>query len=217
MRLLFLLLLLANAALFAYQWAAGGMEAGEARIRILEITPERIKLLGRATKPGATEKPATAAAACLEWSVFAGPDIARVEATIEKLELSQPLVRRAIADASGYWVFMPPLRNKAEVDRKIGELKALGVTDFFAVQDAGQWRNAISLGIFKTEESAENFLAELRKQGVRTAIVERRENFLKQVAFLVREPNEATVAKLTAAQRQFAGTEIRAVACPVGG
>ena len=49
-----------------------------------------------------------------------------------------------------------------------------------------------------------------------TAIVERRESFLQQMALMVREPNEATVARLTAAQRQFPGTEIRAVACPSG-
>ncbi len=216
MRLLFLLLLLANVGLFAYEWVNAGTEAGESRIRILEITPERIKPLGRVTTPASQPKPATATA-CLEWGVFAGPEIPRMEAAIAALELAQPLVRRATQEAAGYWVFMPPLRNKAEIDKKIGELKALGVTEFFVVQEAGQWRNAISLGIFKTEEAAENFHAELRKQGVRSAVVERRENFLKQVALLVREPNEATVAKLTAAQRQFPGTEIRAVACPAGG
>jgi hypothetical protein len=219
MRLLFLLLLLANVALFSYEWVNAKPEAGESQIRILEITPERIKLLERSAMPAPTSspRPAAAAAACLEWGFFAGPDIARVEAAIEKLDLPQLPVRRAIADASGYWVFMPPLKNKAEVTNKVGELKALGVADLFVVQDAGQWHNAISLGIFRTEEAAEKFLVELRKLGVRTAVVERRENFLRQIALMVREPDETTVAKLTAAQRQFPGTEIRAVACPAPG
>jgi len=216
MRLLFLLLLLANVALFSYEWVSTRPEAGESRIRNLEVTPERIQLLERGAKPALTPSPQAAAVPCLEWGFFAGPDIARVEAVIEKLELSQAPVRRAIADASGYWVFMPPLKDKAEVANKVGELKALGVTELFVVQDPGQWHNAISLGIFRTEEAAEKFLVELRKLGVRTAVVARRENFLRQIALTVREPNETTVAKLTAAQRQFPGTEIRAVACPAG-
>jgi hypothetical protein len=210
MRLLFLLLLLANVALFSYEWVTAGPEAGESRVRILEITPERIRPLRRGTKPAA------AVAACLEWGAFTGADIARIEAAIEKLELPQPPVRRALPEASGYWVYMPPLKTKADVAKKIGELMTLGVTEFVVVEDAGQWNNAISLGIFKTEEAAENFLAELRKQGVRTAIVERREDLLKQMALTVRDPDKATVAKLTAARRQFPGTEIRAVACPPG-
>lgn len=215
MRLLFLVLVLANVALFAYSVVSAGEEASESRIRILEIAPERIKPVRRGAPPAAQAK-TLAPAACLEWGVFAGPEIARVEAAVAALELPQPPVRRVIPEATGYWVFMPPLRNKAEVDRKIGELKALGVTEFFVVQEAGKWRNAISLGIFKSEEAAETFLENLRKQGVRSAVIERRENFLKQAALVVREPSEAIVARLTEAQRQFPGTEIRAVACPAG-
>jgi len=88
------------------------------------------------------------------------------------------------------------------------------VTEFFVVQDAGPWRNAISLGIFRTEEGAQTFLAGLRKRGVRSAIVARRENFLKQVAFYLREPSEAAVAQLTIIQQEFPGSEIKAGPCP---
>jgi hypothetical protein len=49
---------------------------------------------------------------------------------------------------------------------------------------------------------------------VRSAIAARRENFLKQVAFYVREPSEATVARMTALQREFPGSEIKAGPCP---
>jgi hypothetical protein len=123
-------------------------------------------------------------------------------------------VERVVADSGGYWVYMPPQKNKADADRKLGELKALGVTEFFLVQEAGQWRNAISLGIFTTDEAAQAYLAKLKERGVRTAVSGRRENFLKQVVFYVREPNEATVARVTALQLEFPGSEIKADACP---
>jgi hypothetical protein len=82
------------------------------------------------------------------------------------------------------------------------------------VQDAGQWRNAISLGIFRTDEAAQAFRAGLRQRGVRSAIVTRRENFLKQVTFYVREPGEGVVARLTALQQEFPGSEMKAGPCP---
>ena len=119
-----------------------------------------------------------------------------------------------VADAGGYWVYVPPLKSKAETDRKIGELKALGITDFFLVQDSGQWRNAISLGIFRTDEAAQGFLNKLKDRGVRSAVAERRENFLKQIAFMVREPDPAMVARLAALQKEFPGSELKATSCP---
>jgi len=227
MRALFLLLVLANLMFFAYaQVAREGADSGS-RIPQLQIAPEKIKQLkaaeqsppGKPRKPGKAIPPApprSAAAiptACLEWGVFAGPTVTKAEAALAQLELPAGQVERLVADAGGYWVYMAPLKTKAEIDRKIGELKGLGVTEFFVVQDAGQWRNAISLGIFRTEEAAQAFLAKLKERGVRSAIAARRENFLKQVAFQVREPNPATVARLTELQKEFSGTEMKAGPC----
>jgi hypothetical protein len=140
--------------------------------------------------------------------------VARAEAALAELQLAPGQVERAVIDAGGYWVYIPPARSKSEADRKVRELRELGVTEFFVVQDAGQWRNAISLGIFRTEEAAQAFLAGLRQRGVRSAIAARRENFLKQVAFYVREPSEATIARLTLLQEEFPASEIRAGPCP---
>lgn len=224
MRLLFLLLVLANVVFYAYAFVARQQDSAGSQISLLQINPEKIRII-KATGAAASEKPQSAAqakappglAACLEWGPFAGPDAARAAAAITRLELPQPLMQRVVADVGGYWVYIPPLKTRAEVDRKIGELKALGVTDFFAVQDQTPWRNAISLGVFKSEDAAKNFLAGLREKGVRSAIVERRENFLKQIAYFVREPGEAMVARLVELQREFPGSEIKAVACPPDG
>jgi hypothetical protein len=227
MRALFLLLVLANLMFFAYVQVMRESADTVNRIPELQIAPEKIKQLkapeaapakpkgaGKAI-PAAPPKAATAApTACLEWGVFAGPAVAKAESALAKLELPASQIDRAVADAGGYWVYMPPLKTKAEIDRKVGELKALRITEFFVVQDAGQWKNAISLGIFRTEEAAQGYLTKLKERGVRSAIAARRENFLKQVAFYVREPNPATVAKLTELQKDFFGTEMKAGPCP---
>jgi len=226
MRLLFLILVLANAAFYTYGYIAQQQGAADNQSALLQINPEKIQIVGvsgsaapEKTKPAAPPPGATVAApaACLEWGYFAGPDVTRADAAIVRLELPQTLLQRVVADVGGYWVYIPPLKNKAEVDKKIRELKGLGVTDFFAVQDQTQWRNAVSLGIFKSEDAAKTFLAALRDKGVRSAILDRRENFLKQIVYYVREPGEAMVAKLAELQREFPGTEIKAVACPLSG
>lgn len=221
------MLVLAHAAFYAYGLVAQQQVAADSQRALLQINPEKIQIIGASggaaapekTKPAAPSPAATvpAPAACLEWGYFAGPEVARADVAIARLELPQILVQRVVADVGGYWVYIPPLKNKAEVDKKIRELKELGVTDLFAVQDQTQWRNAISLGIFKSEEAANNFFAALREKGVRSAIVERRGNFLKQMAYFVREPGPAMVARLAELQREFPGSEVKAVACPPAG
>jgi len=222
MRLLFLVLVLANVVFYSYAFVARQQGSADSQIPLLQINPEKIRVIKAVSaaapgkpQPGEQAKaPPPRPAVCLEWGLFAGPEVARAAAAIARLELPQTLVQRVVADVGGYWVYIPPLKTRAEVDKKIGELKASGVTDLFAVQEQTPWRNAISLGIFKSEEAAKNFLAGLREKGVRSAIVERRENFLKQIVYVVREPGEVMVAKLAELQREFPGSEIKAVACP---
>jgi SPOR domain len=220
MRTVFLLLVLINVGFFAYAHVA--REGGStSQISRLEVSPEKIKLMsGRigSEKPrpenGAGPGKSASPAACLEWGIFAGPEIARADIALARLEVPQERIERVVADAGGYWVYIPPLKSKAETDRKVGELKALGITDFFLVQESAQWRNAISLGIFRTDEAAQVFLNKLKERGVRSAIAERRENFLKQIVFMVREPDPAMVARLAALQKEFAGSELKATQCP---
>jgi hypothetical protein len=228
MRAFFLLLVLANLAYFAYGRVAFEGGGTESLISQLQVAAEKIKLLkamqqvpadkpqlpGKAVLPAPPKTATAAPTACLEWGIFAGPGVARAERALASLELPEGQVERTVTDAGGYWVHMSPLKNKAEVDRKVRELRDLGVTEFFVVQDTGQWRNAISLGIFRTDEAAQAFRAGLRQRGVRSAIVTRRENFLKQVTFYVREPGEGVVARLTALQQEFPGSEMKAGPCP---
>jgi hypothetical protein len=228
MRAFFLLLVLANLAFFAYGHIAREGGGSESRILQLQVAAEKIRLLPAAERapsgmprvpgkaaPAAPPKSASALpAACLEWGNFAGPGLARAELALAELQLAPGQLERAVVDAGGYWVHIPPLKTKGEADRKVRELRDLGVTEFFVVQEPGPWRNAISLGIFRSEEAAQAFLARLKQQKVRSAIAARRENFLKQVAFYVREPSEATIAQLALIQQEFPESELKAGPCP---
>jgi len=216
MRLLFLLLLLVNLGFFAYHRFLDEPADAAAQIATLQISPEKIRTVAADVSSVAAVAPA-APAACVEWGNFGGPDVARADGALAALALPPESLQRRVADIDGYWVHMPVMKTKPEVDRKLGELKALGITDFYVVQDTGPWRNAVSLGLFKSEEAANAELERLRKAGVRSAVVTRREKFLKQVSFFIREPSAATIARVTELQKDFPAAEMKAVSCPAAG
>jgi hypothetical protein len=159
----------------------------------------------------AAAKPGTPV--CLEWGDFSGPDLTRATAALSALQLADKLSQRQIERDIGYWVYIPPLRNKAAVNRKIAELKTLGVREYFVVQISGHWLNAISLGVFKTRDAAQNFLHDLNTKGVRTAQVGERASKLKATLFMLNRVDAATEVKLTAMQKDFAGSELNNVPC----
>lgn len=150
---------------------------------------------------------------CLEWGDFSGADLARSTAALSALQLGDKLSQRQIEHNIGYWVFIPPLKDKAAVNQKIAQLKARGVEEYFVVQDKGQWLNAISLGIFKTQEAAQHFLDNLHTKGVRSAQTGERTNKLKATLFVLNGLNAATVVKLAEIQKDFPGSDLKNVVC----
>ena len=224
MRVFFWLVLLANLLLFAWmQW--GSMLTGTANE--LQAQPPlnagKIRLLPTASSVAAASHPSAAqssamqqnqaAAACMEWGEFSGDDLARATTALSAMKLGSQLTRHQVEHDSGYWVYMPPQPNHAGAERKVSELKALGVKDYFIVQEPGKWQNAISLGVFRTEEAAKNYLAGLNKQGVRTALVGERQAKLMFTVFVFRNPDSALTAKIVALQKAFPDSELKATAC----
>jgi hypothetical protein len=78
----------------------------------------------------------------------------------------------------------------------------------------GPTRNAISLGIFKSEEAASAFLQSAQAKGVRGARVGARETRVTQTAVLVRDPDALVSARLAELALRFPGSELRAIDCP---
>lgn len=214
MRLLFLILLLANLIGFAYIRYAESRAGVDAQIALLQISPEKVKLL----KPRGTDKAAAAlsssppspALACLEWGGFAAADAPRAAAALARFDLADKLSQRGVSDA-GWWVYVPPLKTKAEADQKAGEVKALGIGDLFVVQENSQWRFALALGTFKTEEAANNYLAQLRQKGLRSAVVGPR-GAISSI-FVIRDPDDALAARIAGLTADFPNAQLKATAC----
>jgi len=86
----------------------------------------------------------------------------------QHLAHTQRLEERRIE--SGYWVFIPPQRSRAEAERRAQELKRLGIRDYYIVQE-GERANAVSLGLFSQARNAENYQRGLRKKNVAAELV----------------------------------------------
>ncbi len=220
MRIAFFLLVLANAAFFAYAWWSGDADAnGEAQLIAQQLNPEKMRLLGQTEVGALTRKseapkaePAKAALACLEWGGFGSADAERAAQALAGLQLGAKLTQRRLEDVTGFWVYIPPLANRQAATQKAGELKRMGVDDYFVVPDDPKWRFAISLGVFKTQEAASARLAALRAKGVRSATLGPRDTQPGKTFYQVHDADAALAAKLGDLKQSYPGTELRE--CP---
>lgn len=174
-----------------------------------------------ATPPAAEESPSPAAAAaaaaaplsyaCTEVGNFLLADGRRFEAQVASLDLGDRQSRRNVAgqDISSYMVYIPPQGSKEGADRKAGELKQLGVTNYFIMNESSPQRWGISLGVFKSESGAQTQLASLNKQGVHSARIAPRYSASKQLAYQFRDLDAATRARLEKIKAQFPEQELR--------
>lgn len=123
-------------------------------------------------KEASAQQPPAGPETCIAWGDLSGGEANRVATLLGEKFTDFRVDRRADpVEGSGWWVFIPPLPSKADAEKKVGELKRLGVDDYFIIQDAGPNRFAISLGVFTGESGANDRLAELRVKGVKSAKV----------------------------------------------
>lgn len=215
---IFWLLLLANALLIAFmRWGDALPSEGSAAKPQPVLSEEKITLLKSLPAPvaasSAASTPAAIQTACVEWGEFSGGDIARASAALDELGFGNMITQRQIEHTSAYWVYIPPRPNRADVEKKVGQIKALGVDDFFIIQEPGKWHNAISLGLFRTEAAAHNYLNKLREKGVKSAVAGERASKLVYTVFTLKNPSAETAAKLAELKNEFQGSELKEVPC----
>ena len=217
MRTLFLLVVLANLAFFAWANFIGDLDTqSDPRPISRQVAPEKLRILPTdpATKAAevatANPPPETAGRiACLEWGGFTRADAARAGEALAPLALGARLSQRQIDDSASWWVYIPSRPNRADALKKVEELKSRGVEEYFIVPDEGPFQYALSLGVFKTEAAAQSRLEALRAKDVRTAQVGKRETQLQKTYFQVRGIEDTLAAKLRETAQGFAGSEVR--------
>jgi hypothetical protein len=215
MKALFLILLLANLGFYVYSegYLDSGQEAADGAQRS-PLNAEKIRILTAAQVAGLPKsKLLPKTAACMEWGSFSAADAARAGQALQGLALGDRLTERNIDEPAVWWVFYPPLGTKAAGEKKLEELKRLGIEDFYLVQDEGKWRYAISLGMFSNQDGAKKHLEAMRAKGIRTAQAAERQPASRKVVIQIRDGGEAAVARVNEVKSGFPGAEVRA--CPV--
>ncbi|WP_332854444.1 SPOR domain-containing protein [Duganella sp. S19_KUP01_CR8] len=213
LKFIFWSLVAINATLFAYGKGYLGHFSGNEREpeRLLnQLNADKLAIVSAdkasdataataaAASAAASAKPAPEVLACVEIGSFVLADARRFEAQLAPLNLGDRQSRHNLPgnEISSYIVYMPPQGSKEGADKKAGELRALGVTNYFIMNDNSPLRWGISLGVFKTEGAAQSQLAILMKQGVRTARVAPRMSGSKLLAFQFRDVDTELKAKL---------------------
>ncbi|MFN0038752.1 MAG: hypothetical protein ACKVP2_04495 [Burkholderiales bacterium] len=172
----------------------------------------------RPRPPPESAAPATPApdktAVCMEWASFGAVELTKAEKSLEGLRLGARLQRTEVSVPSRFWVFVPPMRNKVQMEKKMAELKALGVAELYPMLEPGPDLHAISLGIFRSEDGARKYLATLRDIGVRSAKVGEREQRITQTSLVIRNPSDQESTRLVELKTEYAGSDIRVVKCP---
>lgn len=230
MKWFFFLLLAANVGFGGYVWLREHAPNPDAQLARLQVNPEQLKIIpapqrpaaptpapvtqGQAAGPASGGGPVPASNVCVEWGSFGGGELARAQLAVDRLALGERVRRIEVAVTVGYWVYIPPMKTRAEMERKTAELRELGISDYYPVTEANRWRYAISLGIFRNEDGAKKYLATLRNKGVRSAVAGSRDQRVSQTAFLIRGPSDEDSANLVVLKSEFPGSDLRAVECP---
>lgn len=221
LRALFFLLVIANLIMLGAATGLFGGGGGREPERLAaQMEPDKIQVLRPADAAAREEASASAPAPQI---ANAERCIALVGLTREQLAKWLPALQgveglkvseRPLDPPTSYWVYIPPLPDRAAVEEKLAELRALGLgpKDFYVMSEAGAMKNAVSLAVFKSEALADEFLQRMERKGVRGARVAARSGSAGRFALDLRGP--ADLVDQRAAQ---VGTDIEGLkqdGCP---
>ena len=215
-RLIFFLLLIANVALGAHIYFSETRPKAEVP---REVNPGALKIVSvtdaaRAQQEALAAKKLVASlsgSACVDFGVKP-TDAARAQASFAAMNLGSRVSSRSAEEFSRFAVTLPAQKDKRAADTLVASLKKAGVKDVSALGD-----NAVSLGLFSSDEAAQKVVADLKAKAptlVKDVQVTPRNPQARETLFTVREPDTNMVARLTLMQREFEGSNLRAVACP---
>lgn len=238
LKFFFWILLALNAVLFAYGRGYLGKTNGEehepARIKD-QLEPQRVKLLSAdeaqaasapavasdsasaaASAPPAATAPApalaAAAVACTEVGPLSASDAHRFETRVARLDLGAKQSQQTVPfqEVTSRLVYIPGQGSKEAADKKATELRALGITNFFIINTDSPYKWGISLGLFKSETSAQAMLASLSKQGVHSARIAPRGPMGSRTVYQFRGIDAATRAKIVEIADRYDSADVKA-------
>ena len=192
-----------------------------ARLAVTERPTEPAPVSGERTSVAAPKprEPATIAQAGASARIAPQPVLACVQfSPLEQsrvadfgaaLEAGGARVERGrVENTSGYVVYIAPLPSVRDAQRRVQELKDLGVRerDIYLLPD-GPYRQGIALGVFRAEDSARTQLRQLEARGVEGAQIGFVNPAATRVVLRARGPIDR-LAELAAREAAAAGLSV---------
>lgn len=145
-----------------------------------------------------------AAAAPVPQCLTIGPfesrgELSKTSAQLAKLASQTRSRSDTTRDRRLFQVFLEPSGSESEAEQRLAELKSKGIEDYLLIR-RGEMRNAISVGVFRSQESVSKRLSELEGQGYKAIVVpkyqERQSYWIDLVVDSARASPEAIAAQI---------------------
>ena len=216
-RFIFFLLLLANVAVGAHLYLS---ETRPGSAPPTEFNRDALKIVSVAD-PAKAQADALASrklaeslkgSACVDFGVKPA-DGTRAGISFAAMNLGDRLSSRNAEDYTRFAVSLPSQKDKRAADMLVTGLKKTGVKDVSVLGD-----NSISLGLYSSDEAAKKAAAEIQSRAgslAKDLQITPRNLQVRETLFTVKEPDMNMIARLTILQREFEGSSLKAVTCPV--
>ena len=238
LKFVFWALLGANGVLLAYGQGLLGQPGDAAREparlknqlapeRMQQLTPTQARQAAASVVPAPQAEVATPApepapvpapppvtrnlVACVQAGPFSTADARRFEARVARLGLAarQSRIEIPFQEVTSRLVYLPPNGGREGAQRRVAELKERGVTNFFIMQnDTSPLRYAISLGVFKSDGTAQKLVADLQRQGVRGVRILPRGPQVTRAGYQYRQIEAGERDRLTGIADNYNGVEV---------
>lgn len=229
MRAFFVIVLLLNLALLAYQlWTTseGPLPTPPSEVsagKIVVIDPARLPppvanvpapQADGAVAPMPSIPAPVPGAQCWEWGTFEATAVASAEELLAQRLPEIRFTRESPQGVARYWVYIPSAGSVEETSARLQRLQKKGARDVVVVRDDPELQGAVSLGIYSTAAAAQRRMAELDRLRIRGARVLERKTGGSIALLLLRDVDPALRPNLDAVVREIANTDLREVDCP---
>ena len=133
------------------------------------------------------------AAGCAEIGPMSEQDAVRVQVMLDAVVQDLVVTTQRAEDITSWWVYVAP--SSGDVARRVADLRERGVSDLYVMPD-GQWKGAISFGLFRQEELAVALQKTIAQKGVRNVRVAPRGPSAGRITLQVRPTGDALIAEL---------------------
>jgi SPOR domain len=207
---LIIILLGANAVLGAHLlgWIDLGLEDPRDTKKVAsQLNPQAVTV--SPYTPAMAKVARASAGQCLQWSALGVAEARAVQTVVSPIIAPLELSLQRKEDFTSFLVYLPPAASLANAQRRVAQLKELGVGETFVIPD-GPLRWAISLGLFRSREGAQKLLSELQQKNITDVQMEPR-NSAATITLKVDGLNQEQANALLALRNR--GAEWAADAC----